>query len=84
MRCAECRVKREMVSPGRSGKKVRLIRDDFYTRNEKSFQTVAVSPQPGLPCRQVVWMPGNVGESAYPETNVKLMGRRRKVGRCEL
>lgn len=37
-----------------------------------------------LPCRLVVWMPGNVGESAYPKTNVKLMGRRGKVGRREL
>lgn len=50
----------------------------------KVVPTVAFSHfSPRLPCRLVVWMPGNAGESAYPKTNVKLMGRRGKVGRCE-
>lgn len=50
----------------------------------KVVPTVAFSHFfPRLPCRLVVWMPGNAGESAYPKTNVKLMGRRGKVGRCE-
>lgn len=73
-----------MVSWGRSGK-VRLIRDNFTPglRSRPSCSSLLISLPPPLPpgCLDVM---GNVGKSAYLKTNVKLMGRRGKVGQCEL